>query len=96
MRIISYIIAIILILFGLSFALLNARPVNLNYYIGSVDISLSLLLILTVGLGILIGLIVCIGPILKLKTKNHQLKTRVRQLEQEIVTIRVPENKGLE
>lgn len=96
MRIISYIIAIILILFGLSFALLNASPVKLNYYVGSIDISLSLLLVLTVGLGILIGFIVALGRILKLKNKNYQLKSRLKQVEHELVSIRVPENKGLQ
>ncbi len=86
MRIFTYLIAIILIIFGLSFALLNASPVTLNYYIGSKSISLSLLLVLTVGLGILIGFIFSLAPILRLKKKNYHLKNRVKQLEQEVVT----------
>ena len=90
MRIITYIVAIILILFGLTFALLNATAVKLNYYVGTTEISLSLLLILTVGLGILIGFIVSLGPVLKLKRKNYQLRTRVKQLEQEVVSVKVP------
>lgn len=84
MRIFTYIIAIILIIFGLTFALLNANPVKLNYYIGTANISLSLLLVLTVGLGILIGFIVSLAPIFRLKKKNYQLKNRVKQLEQEL------------
>jgi putative membrane protein len=95
MRIISFIIAIILIVFGLTFALLNAKPVELNYYIGTAEISLSLLLVLTVGLGIIIGFIFTLGSIIKLKQKNYHLKSRVKQLEQEIVSIRVPSDKGI-
>jgi lipopolysaccharide assembly protein A len=93
MRIISFIIAIILILIGLSFALLNAAPVNLNYYVGTVTLSLSLLLILTLGVGIIIGLLALLAPIFKLKRRNHRLSVRVRQLEQEILAARVPETK---
>lgn len=85
MRIFSYLIAIVLILFGLTFALLNASPVKLNYYLGTATLSLSLLLIITVGLGILIGFIFSLIPILKLKKKNYHLKNRVKQLEQNIV-----------
>jgi lipopolysaccharide assembly protein A len=85
MRIISSIIAVILIILGLSFALLNANPVVLNYYVGNIRISLSLLLVLAVGLGILIGFSISIGSILKLKRKNHLYKNRVKQLEQEII-----------
>ncbi len=85
MKIFTYVIAIILILFGLSFALLNANAVKLDYYFGSVDISLSLLLILTVGLGILIGLMFSLAPLLKLKRKNYQLRSRIKQLENEIL-----------
>jgi putative membrane protein len=92
MRIIFYIIAIILVLFGLSFALLNASIVKLNYYLGTVEIPLSLLLLLTVALGVVIGLIASLGPFFKLRRKNHQLRLRIKQLEHQIVTIKVPEN----
>jgi putative membrane protein len=96
MKIFSYIVAIILIFLGISFSLINAKPVELNYYIGTVQISLSLLLILTVGLGILIGFIVSLAPMLRLKRKNHQLKNRIRQLEHNIVATKIPEEAPVE
>lgn len=96
MRIFSFIFAIILIFFGITFALLNATPVKLNYYIGTASLSLSLLLIIAVGFGILIGFIVALGAILKLKKKNYHLKNRVQQLEKEIVSLKLPENKGIQ
>lgn len=96
MRIISYIIAIILVIFGLTFALLNASPVTLNYYIGTTHISLSLLLVITIGIGILIGLLASLGPILKLKRTNYRLKSRLRKLEQEVINIKVSDDKGLQ
>lgn len=96
MRIFSYIVAIVLILFGLTFALLNARPVELNYYLGTIKISLSLLLIFTVGLGILIGVIFSLGSWIRLKRKNFQLRSRIKQLEHEVLAIKIPETEGLQ
>lgn len=89
MRIFSYLFALILIILGLSFALLNASPVRLNYYLGTVSISLSLLLVLTVGLGIVVGLIFSLAPIFRLKRKNYHLRNRVKQLEQEVAKTQV-------
>lgn len=96
MRFFSYIIAILLILFGLSFAILNASPVKLNYYLGTTTIALSLLLVLTVGVGILIGFIVSLGKFFKLKRKIHHLRHRVRDLEAEILSVKVTKDGSLQ
>jgi lipopolysaccharide assembly protein A len=96
MRIFLIIIAIIIAILGLTFALLNAAPVMLNYYIGTLTISLSLLLVLTVGIGILIGFLATLSSILKLKRKNYQLKSRIKQLEHEVLASKVPDTKGLQ
>ncbi len=83
MRIISYIVLVIIIILGVTFALLNAEPVALNYYVGTRQISLSLLLVLFLGVGVVFGLIVAIVPILRLKRKNRQLKQQIKQLQKE-------------
>lgn len=87
MRIISYIILVIIVILGLSFALLNAEPVTLNYYIGTRQISLSLLLVLFLGVGVVFGLIVAIIPILKLKSKNRHLKSQLKQLQKDTAIV---------
>lgn len=78
MRIFSYIILIIIVVLGITFAALNAQPVNLDYYIGTRTISLSLLLALCLGVGILIGLLIAFFPLLKLKRVNYQLRKQVK------------------
>jgi lipopolysaccharide assembly protein A len=83
MRIISYIILVIIIILGVTFALLNAEPVSLNYYVGTRQISLSLLLVLFLGVGVIFGLIVTIIPILRLKNRNRQLKQQLKQMHKE-------------
>lgn len=96
MRIFSYIVAIILIFLGITFSILNATPVALNYYVGTTHISLSLLLVLTLGAGILIGFVVSLPPLLRAKRKIYRLKNRVKQVEQELVTTKISENKELQ
>lgn len=84
MKIISFIIIFILVIFGISFALLNASVVTLNYYFGSIKMSLSLLLVFTLGLGVLIAFLIALWSILKNKNQNRRLKNRIKQLELEI------------
>lgn len=98
MKIVSLLIVLLLIIFGISFALLNANIVTLNYYFGTIKMSLSLLLVLTLGLGILIGFIVSLWSILKNKNQNRRLKNRVRQLEAELAKLKIttPEEGKLE
>lgn len=90
MKVISFIIIFLLIVFGISFALLNANVVTLNYYFGSVKMSLSLLLVFTLGLGALIAFLIALWSILKNKNHNRRLKNRIKQLELEIEKLKMP------
>lgn len=73
-RIIFYIFLLLILLFGLSFAALNAQPVQINYYLGIGNVPLSLLLVYALGIGIFLGLLATIIPLLKLKRENRSLK----------------------
>jgi putative membrane protein len=78
-KIISYIFLLLLLLLGLSFAALNADPIAINYYLGKSEIPLSLLLIYALGIGILLGLLSTLIPLLKLKKENHSLKKTLKK-----------------
>ena len=88
MRIFLYLILLVIVVIGLTFAALNATPVMFNYYIGSRTISLSLLLVYTLGIGIILGMLVSITPVIRLKKQNYSLKNRVKQTEKEIENLR--------
>ena len=88
MRIFSYIVILILILLGVTFALLNAGPVTLNYYFGKQSIFLPLLLLLSLALGIIIGMLACFKPWFTLKHENRALRARIRDAEKEIANLR--------
>jgi len=89
MRYLSYGLLLIVVLLGLSFACLNATPVYINYYIGQVTTPLSWLLLMTFICGVVLGLLVSIINILKLKKTNAQLNYRIKMAEKELANLRV-------
>jgi lipopolysaccharide assembly protein A len=88
MRFFSYLILLIIMLIGLTFASLNSVPVVFNYYLGTKTLALSLLLVLAFGCGIFLGFFVTIFPWLKLKRDNRKLRSRLKLAEKEIENLR--------
>lgn len=80
-NIIFYVFLLLILLLGLSFAALNATLVSINYYLGISNIPLSLLLVYVLGLGILLGLLTTVFPLLKLKRENHSLKKTLKKTD---------------
>jgi len=86
---IFYAIAIVLItLLGVIFAILNAEPVQFNYYFGSAQIPLSLAIILAMLLGAILGLLASLAMILKAKRQVSKLKRSAEVTEKEIANLR--------
>lgn len=88
MRIITYIILVIILLLGISFAVLNADPVAINYYIGKHSVPLSLLLVFSFAVGGIFGLAVGLFMYFKQKTRNFRLKSRIKLAEKELENLR--------
>lgn len=88
MRIITYLLILIIIILGITFAVLNHTPVTINYYIGQNTLPLSLLLILSFIIGALLGLLVAFWISFKLKIKNYRLRHQLKTAEKEIENLR--------
>ncbi len=88
MRILTYLFLILLVLFALTFAGLNAEPVDINYYLGKSQLPLSLLAILSFVLGGGLGLLMAFAIYVKLKYANRRLRHRLRLVEEELVNLR--------
>ena len=88
MRIITYVLLLIMILLGISFATLNPVPVNLNYYLGQITLPLSLLLVWVFAIGCLLGLLVGVLLLVRVKIKNFRLKQRLKIAEKEVQNLR--------
>ncbi|HEX4045023.1 MAG TPA: LapA family protein [Gammaproteobacteria bacterium] len=88
MHIISYLLLLIIVIFGVTFATLNSESVTINYYLGQSTLPLSLLLVLVFALGCLMGIIVGFWLLLKSKVSNYRLKQRLTLAEKEIENLR--------
>ena len=81
-------ISLAVVLLGVSFALLNASKVTVNYYLNTLTMPLSLVLVMAVGMGLLLGIVLMSLKYVQLKTVIRRLKSRVRIAEQEIENLR--------
>ena len=81
MRIITLISSLIIIVLGVTFAFLNAEPVVVNYYLGTTELPLSVLLVSVLGIGTFLGLMMSFLPMLKLKFSNRRLRKHLAKIE---------------
>ncbi|MDQ8038926.1 MAG: LapA family protein [Rickettsiella sp.] len=88
MRILTYLFLFLLVLLALTFAGLNAAPVSINYYLGKIELPLSLLAILSFILGGLLGLLMAFTIYVKLKYANRRLQHRLKLVEKELINLR--------
>ncbi len=80
-RVFGLLLLILLVILGLSFAVLNADPVKLNYYFGFADIPLSLIMVGALAAGALLGVLASLTVIVRYKARAVQLKRRLGHLE---------------
>ena len=88
MRIITYSLILLVIILGVTFAGLNARPVMLDYYMGEATLPLSLLLVLALVSGCLLSLLASLIMYIRLKTDNRRLRQRLKVVEAELANLR--------
>lgn len=84
MRIFTYVIVLLIIVTGMSFAFLNAEPVTFNYYIGSAKLPLSLLLVCMLLLGCFLSLLAMLSFYIRMKNENRHLRHRLKVCEKSI------------
>lgn len=88
MRIVTYCFMILVILFGISFACLNAEVVSIDIYITQFNLPLSLLLVAVLGIGIVIGIMLITIKYVYLKSENIKLKHKIKWVEKEVTNLR--------
>lgn len=87
-RLIGLIIVLLLIGFGLSFALLNAEPVVVDYYLGTASLPLSLALTLSLVIGALLGLLTASAILVRQRRKVARLRRQLGQADRELGELR--------
>lgn len=81
MKLISFILLIILIIFGVTFAMLNSQTVTLNYYFGVRDLQLVVLLVCTFAMGAVVGYCLATPAMFRLRRAKSKLQSQIKQTE---------------
>ena len=79
---------ILLILVGISFAGLNAQSVHVNFYFTALNIPVSVLIILMLSLGMLLGVFLSLCRYWRLKAECRKIKNQLKLTEKEIKNLR--------
>ncbi len=88
LRIFYLLLFLLLIVVGIAFAVLNAEVVEFSYYFSSRQIPLSLILVLAMFAGAVLGVLASTSLIIKLKREMAQLKKSASLAEKEITNLR--------
>lgn len=89
MKYLNYLFALVLVVIATGFSMLNAQRIELHYYVGSISISLSLLMIFVLCIGLILGAIILLPTYVRLKYGNLKLRQAVQQYEEEIRNLRI-------
>lgn len=88
LRLVYLFFSLFVIILGVVFAVLNAEDVQLNYYLGSIELPLSLVLVLSMIIGALLGIFASLSFVIGSRRNASKLKRSVEVAEKEIVNLR--------
>ncbi|MBA2652090.1 MAG: LapA family protein [Tatlockia sp.] len=88
MRLVMLLIYLILILFGVSFAALNAKSVEVNLYFDTISVPISVLMTIMLGIGLIVGFLLFLYRYWRLKVNYSKLKNQLKLTEKEIKNLR--------
>lgn len=72
-RLVSVIVFIVVALLGVTFAILNSDIVSIHYYLGTQRMPLSVLMLIALVIGVVIGLAASLPMVLRLKIEIRRL-----------------------
>ncbi|MES9965612.1 MAG: LapA family protein [Candidatus Sedimenticola sp. 20ELBAFRAG] len=88
MRILKIIFFLLLMAIGAVLTAMNSDNVVLNYYFGSRELPLSVVLVGAVAFGALLGLLASLGGFFRLKRQNSELRRKAQLASQEVNNLR--------
>ncbi len=87
-RIVIFVLLLLVILLGLSFALMNAELVQLNYYFGTLQAPLSLVVVLAIILGAGLGVLASLSIVVGQKRELAKLRKSAKIAKEEVSNLR--------
>lgn len=87
-RLLLLILFFVLFALGISFAVHNAEPVQINYYFGSKVAPLSLVIVIALAAGAVLGVITSVVMVFGQRRKVSRLQRKLSMCEQELRNLR--------
>ena len=87
-RLFGLLVAIVVVAIGLSFAMLNPTPVALDFYLGTLNLPVSLWLVIAFATGVLIGLAAALGMLMRQRWQLARLRREVAASREELTELR--------
>ncbi len=94
MVIIKLLLLLVFMVVGASFALINDKPVTVDLYFVTPQLPLSLLLLLALGCGIILGGLAGMVYFMRVKKENADLRRKTRLVSEEVKNLRAMPIKG--
>jgi len=88
-RIVTIAIFITVFAIGAAFSAINTDPIAINYYLGSMTAPLSVIVVLSIVTGIILGAAIIFTNTLRLRYENRRLQKKLTISEQEIDSLRI-------
>ncbi|HAQ50402.1 MAG TPA: DUF1049 domain-containing protein [Gammaproteobacteria bacterium] len=88
-RIITILIFLSVFGLGAAFSAVNNTQIEIHYYLGHISLPISVVVILSIVLGIIMGALAIFLSTLNLRYENRQLHKQVKINEQEINSLRI-------
>ncbi|RLA20511.1 MAG: hypothetical protein DRQ61_06440 [Gammaproteobacteria bacterium] len=88
MKIINFLLFLIILVIGFLFTMLNSASVELNYYYGLIELPLALVAMAALLVGVLLGLFVEFGKLIRLKSELSKVKRKLKKSEEELDSLR--------
>ena len=74
----KFIFIIFILLFGLAIHLKNHQLVTLNYYIGEIQLSFSVIILIAISIGVLLGILASVPIIIRTRQRNSRLEKKIK------------------
>lgn len=88
LSLVKLIVAVLLAFLGAAFAIINDQPVELDLYFVVASLPLSLLLLLAMGVGLVLGAVVSSFYFMRIRKENARLRRQSNLAEQEVKNLR--------
>ena len=87
-QILKLCVILLVMLIGVAFHLVNDQSVELNYYLGMIELPFSFVVAAAVCLGAVLGILASLPILFRLKRENYKLGKQVQVGERELNNLR--------